>query len=137
MVESVIDSSRWPLVYYVMPERVSAEDAHHHIAALQAILDRQQPFVLIFSGVELPSDSAQFFRQYKAWGKRTRSAQQRYCLGAVRVEPDAAKRRSLWRKALRYLTSSTIPYPYQVVATEQEAENQAQQWLSGGQHGSR
>lgn len=131
-MESVIDISRWPLVYYVMPEQVSEEDAHKHIAELQAILDRQQPFVLIFSGVELPQNSAEFFRQYKAWGKRTRTAQQRFCRGAVRVETDAAKRRSFWRKALRYLTQSTIPYPYRVVANEAEAQEQAAQWLAAG-----
>ena len=129
MTQPAIDTTQWPLVHYVMPERVSAEETESHIQALQAILDQQQPFVLIFSGVELPADSAHFFREYKAWGKRTRPLQQRYCRGAVRVEPDEAKRRSLWRKAMRYLTASTIPYPYRVVASEKEARQQAQQWL--------
>lgn len=129
MAEPAIDTSAWPLVHYVMPEHVGQDETPHHIAALQTILDRQQPFVLIFSGVELPSDSAHFFREYKAWGKRTRSQQQRYCRGAVRVEPDEAKRRSFWRKALRYLTASTVPYPYRVVASEQEAQQQARLWL--------
>lgn len=129
MSEVMIDTRAWPLVHYVMPERVADEDAPQHIAALQAVLDRQQPFVLIFSGVELPKDSAHFFRLYKKWGSETRAAQQRYCRGAVRVEPDEAKRRSLWRKALRYLTTRTIPYPYEVVASGQQAEQQAQRWL--------
>ncbi|MCU5775500.1 hypothetical protein N5923_19365 [Erwiniaceae bacterium BAC15a-03b] len=129
MSEQIIDTSGWPLVHYVMPESVPDSLAEHHIAALQAVLDRQQPFVLIFSGVELPKNSALFFRLYKAWGSRTREAQQRYCRGAVRVEPDEAKRRSFWRQALRYLTTRTIPYPYKVVASHAEAEQQAQCWL--------
>jgi len=129
MSESIIDTQAWPLVHYVMPEQVDDQHAEQHIAALQAVLDRQQPFVLIFSGVELPKNSAGFFRRYKEWGKRTRDAQQRWCRGAVRVEPDAAKRRSFWRNALRYLTSRTIPYPYKVVASHHEAEQQARLWL--------
>ncbi|MBF1995900.1 hypothetical protein [Serratia symbiotica] len=133
MNQPAIDTSQWPLVHYVMPERVSAEETSIHIQALQAVLDQRQPFVLIFSGVELPTDSAYFFREYKAWGKRTRDQQQRYCRGAVRVEPDEGKRRSMWRKALRYLTASTIPYPYRVVATELEARQQAQHWLGAAQ----
>ncbi|NIF22446.1 hypothetical protein [Candidatus Pantoea multigeneris] len=131
MSKDVIDTSQWPLVHYVMPDQVNAEEATAHIQALQQVLDRREPFVLIFSGVELPQNSAEFFRQYKAWGKATRHAQALYCCGAVRVEPDAAKRQSLWRKALRYLTSRAIPYPYQVVATSEEAEQQAKQWLRG------
>ncbi|MFS2225866.1 hypothetical protein [Pantoea sp. B65] len=129
MAEEIIDTSRWPLVHYVMPEQVPDSLAEQHVAALQAILDRQQPFVLIFSGVELPKNSARFFRLYKQWGSRTRAAQQRYCRGAVRVEPDDARRRSFWRQALRYLTTRAIPYPYQLVASHAEAEQQAQRWL--------
>ncbi len=129
MSESIIDTHAWPLVHYVMPAQIPDSEAEQHIAALQAVLDRQQPFVLIFSGVEMPKDSAHFFRLYKAWGARTKAAQQRYCRGAVRVEPDEAIRRSFWRKALRYITTRTIPYPYEVVASHDEAERQAQRWL--------
>lgn len=129
MSEKIIDTRAWPLVHYVMPEQVADHEAEHHIAALQAVLDRQQPFVLIFSGVEMPKNSAHFFRLYKAWGKTTREAQQRWCRGAVRVEPDEAKRRSFWRSALRYLTSKAVPYPYKVVASQADAEQQAQRWL--------
>ncbi len=128
-LQSVIDISQWPLVYYIMPEEVPDEEAEHHIAVLQEVLERQQPFVLIFSGVELPRNSAHFFRLYKEWGKRTREQQRRYCNGAVRVEPDVAKRKSMWRKALRYLTTRSIPYPYTVVSTPEEAEQQARSWL--------
>lgn len=129
MPETIIDTTDWPRVWYVMPARVSDEEAPAHIAALQAVLDRREPFVLIFSGVELPKDSAAFFRLYRQWGKETRALQQQFCRGAVRVEPDAGKRRSLWRKALQYLTSRSVPYPYQVVADAHAAERQAQRWL--------
>jgi len=128
---NVIDSSHWPLVHYVMPERVEDEVAGEHIAALNAILTRQQPFVLIFSGVEQPKDSPQFMRLMRTWSVNTRAEQQRWCKGAVRVEPDAAKRRSLWRKALRYVQSRAAPYPYQVVASDEEAQRLAHRWLAG------
>lgn len=132
MAKPIIDTHQWPLVYYVMPERVSDEETETHIRALQSIIDRQQPYVLIFSGVELPTDSAHFLREYKAWGKRTHAGQQLYCRGAVRVEPDDEKRNAMWRKAQRYITdSSIIPYPYRVVASDLEARQQAEQWLKG------
>jgi hypothetical protein len=129
MSEEIINTRSWPLVHYVMPEQVPDNEVEQHIAALQAVLDRQQLFVLIFSGVELPRNSAHFFRRYKNWGKMTREAQQRWCCGAVRVEPDEVKRRSFWRNALRYLSSKAVPYPYKVVASQVEAEQQAQCWL--------
>ncbi|MFU8927197.1 hypothetical protein [Acinetobacter puyangensis] len=129
MTQPIIDDSNFPIVNFVMPEQIKDTETEQHIAAWQAILDKQQPYVLIFSGVELPKNSAAFFREYKKWNKRTRSQQEKYCCGAVRVETDEAKRKSLWRKAFRYLTSSAIPYPYRVVATQQEAQSQATSWL--------
>lgn len=131
MVKPVIDTSQWPLVYYVMPEQVSAAESESHIQALQSVIDRQQPYVLIFSGVELPRDSAHFLREYKAWGKRTFAEQHRYCRGAVRVEPDDETRSALWQKAQRYVSDGSIPYPYRVVASDSEARQQAEQWLTG------
>ncbi len=131
-MQNVIDLSHWPLVHYVMPERVEDDVAGEHIAALNVVLTRQQPFVLIFSGVEQPKDSPEFMRLMRAWSIDTRAQQQRWCKGAVRVEPDDAKRGSLWRKALRYVQSRAAPYPYKVVATGQEAQQLAQTWLAGG-----
>jgi hypothetical protein len=131
-MQNVIDSSHWPLVHYVMPERVSDEDAPEHVAALNAVLTREQPFVLIFSGVEQPKDSAEFMRLMRKWSVETRAEQQRWCKGAVRVEPDESRRRSLWRKALRYVQSRAAPYPYKVVATHDEALDLAARWLSEG-----
>lgn len=127
---NVIDSSQWPLVHYIMPERVNDEDAAEHIAVLNAILTRCQPFVLIFSGVEQPKDSPRFLQLLREWSIATRQEQQRWCLGAVRVEPDEAKRRSLWRKALRFVQSKAAPYPYKVVASAHEAHQQADAWLA-------
>lgn len=129
MTKPIIDTRQWPLVYYVMPDRVSVEETEAHIQGLQSIIDRQQPYVLIFSGVELPTDSAHFLREYKAWGKRTYADQQRYCRGAVRVERDEEQRNALWRKALRYVNESTIPYPYRIVGSDEEAREQADEWL--------
>lgn len=129
---NVIDSSHWPLVYYVIPERVEDDVAGEHIAALNEILTRQQPFVLIFCGVEQPKDSKEFMRLMRAWSVDTRAQQQRWCKGAVRVEPDEAKRRSLWRKALRYVQSRAAPYPYKVVASNEEAGQAALALLAGG-----
>ncbi len=130
MSSAFIDTAAWPLVHYVMPEKVADGDAEAHMKALDAVLNRNEPFVLIFSGAEIPRDSSLFLSLYRQWGKRTLEQQKRFCRGAVRVEPDAAKRKSLWRKALRYVASKRAPYPYVVVATETEAEIQARKWLS-------
>lgn len=129
MTKPIIDDSNFPIIHFVMPEQIKDTETEQHIAAWQAILDKQQPYILIFSGAELPKNSAVFLHEYKKWNKQTRGQQEKYCCGAIRVETDEVKRKSLWRKALRYLTSSTIPYPYRVVATQQEAEIQASIWL--------
>ncbi|WP_437729161.1 hypothetical protein [Sorangium sp. So ce861] len=124
-----IDMSRWPIVHYEMPEHVPDDEAPRHVDVFNGVLERNEPFVLIFSGAEMPSKSMRFLRLYDAWSKRNFAAQKRLCRGAVRVEPDAGKRSSLWRKALLYVTSSRSPYPYRIVATVEEAQSQARAWL--------
>ncbi len=128
--QAIIDATCWPLVYYRMPEEIPDTEAERHMQAMEAVLERRQPFVLIFSGVELPKNSAKFFRLYKAWNRLNYEQQKTWCRGAIRIEPDAAKRHSLWRKALRYLASRRIPYPYKIVASPTEADTQARCWLT-------
>lgn len=126
----IVDTSTWPIVTYEMPEKVPESEAQAHIDAMQAVLDRKEPFVLIFHGTEYPRDSKQFMKSYRQWGMATRDQQKAYCKGAVRIEPDEKKRKSLFKQALTYLTSRAMVYPYKVVATMGEAKKQAEAWLA-------
>ncbi|AEA65972.1 hypothetical protein [Burkholderia gladioli] len=126
-----LDTSAWPIVHYVMPDRVPDAEAEFHVAAFEQLLRRGEAYVLIFSGAEMPKDSRHFMKLYSQWGKRSFAEQQRLCRGAVRVEPDPAKRNSLWRRAMLYLMSSRAPYPYRIVASLPEARDQAGKWLGG------
>lgn len=125
----IVDTSAWPVVTYEMPERVADDEAKAHIDAMQAVLDRKEPFVLVFHGTEYPKDSKLFMKSYRKWGLETRDQQKAYCKGAVRIEPDEKKRRSFFKQALTYLTSKTMVYPYKVVASMAEAQQQAEHWL--------
>lgn len=125
-----LDLSAWPVVSYEMPDQVPDAEAQNHIDAMQAVLAKKEKFVLIFHGVEYPKESKLFYKLYKAWGKETKDQQKEFCLGAVRVEPDEKKRKSLLKMALTFLTSQAVPYPYKVVASFDEAKSQAQRWLA-------
>lgn len=125
----IVDTSAWPIVTYEMPERVADDQAQAHIDAMQAVLDRKEPFVLVFHGTEYPKDSKLFMSRYRKWGMATRDQQKAYCKGAVRIEPDENKRKSFFKKALTYLTSQAMVYPYKVVASMAEAQQQADNWL--------
>jgi hypothetical protein len=127
---SIISTRDWPIVRYQMPEHVADTDAEGIIAQLDAVLVREEKFVLIFSGAELPRDSAHFMKLYAQWSKRTMAAQRRLCRGAVRIEPDERKRNAFWRKALIYVMSSRSPYPYKIVADSNAALVQANTWLA-------
>lgn len=125
-----LDTSSWPIVFYEMPEEIPDSEAQNHVDEMQSILAKQQPFVLIFHGVEYPKKSKLFYKTYRQWGKDTKDLQKKFCRGAIRVEPDEKKRKSLFKMALRYLTAQAIPYPYKVVASMDEARGQADQWLA-------
>lgn len=125
----ILDTSAWPIVTYELPESVADSDAQNHIDEMQALLDRKEAFVLIFHGTEYPKDSKLFYKIYREWGKRTKSEQKLYCRGAVRVEPDEKKRKSLFKMAMNFLTKQSVPYPYHVVASMAEAHEQAGKWL--------
>lgn len=130
MTHSLIKTDSWPIVYYELPNEIPDDEAQSHIDAMAAVLGRKERFVLVFHGIEYPAKSKQFYRLYREWGKSTRDLQKQYCLGAIRVEPDEKKRKSLFKMALSYLTAKTMPYPYKVVASFDEAKEQADRWLS-------
>lgn len=127
----LIELDHWPLVYFRMPEQIPDHDAAQHIDMLQSVLARKQPFVLMISGAEQPRQSGEFLRRYKAWSRDCTAQLKAYCRGAVRVEPDDTKRNSLWHKAQLYMAQKMAPYPYSVVATDEEAHSQANAWLTG------
>ena len=125
-----LDISTWPIAKYRMPDQVADDQAEQHVAAFEALLARNERFALVFHGPEMPRDSKHFLKLYSAWFKRTRALQKKLCAGAIRVEPDERKRRSFLRKAFAYANGLIIPYPYRIVATVDEAETLARQWLA-------
>lgn len=125
-----LDVSMWPIAKYRMPDSVPDEQAEEHVAAFEALLTRNERFALVFHGPEMPSNSKLFLKLYSAWFKRTRAQQKKLCAGAIRIEPDEKKRRSFLRKAFTYANSLIIPYPYKIVATNEEADALARQWLA-------
>ena len=127
---SYFDLSGWPLARCQVPERVPDTEVEARIAAFDAILARNERFVLIFHGAEMPKDSPRFMRAYKAWFNATKATQKRLCAGAVRVEPDADRRKSMALEALSLMNKVFLPYPYAVVASDAEAQAQARMWLA-------
>lgn len=124
------DFSNWPIARYRMPDHVPDAEAEARVAEFDALIARGERFVVIFHGPEMPKDSSRFLKAYKAWFNANKASQKHLCAGAVRVEPDAARRRSFMVKALAMMNKVFLPYPYKVAASEAEAQAQAKAWLA-------
>jgi hypothetical protein len=132
---SIIDASCWPVVRWTMPAVIPDAEADDLLAAFDALLARDEGFVLIFDGAERPEQSSRFNRLYKDWFKHRRKDLGRLVAGAVRVEPDEAKRKALLGKLLNAALAAFIPYPFKVVGSEIEAQQAARKWLRAQERG--
>lgn len=124
------DLSGWPVVRYRMPDHVPDAEADARIADFDALLARNERFALVFHGPEMPKHSPRFMKAYRDWFSANKEAQKHLCAGAVRVEPDAKRRKSLAVKALSVMNKLFLPYPYTVVGSDAEARVQATTWLA-------
>ncbi|MFT4252987.1 MAG: hypothetical protein QM608_10920 [Caulobacter sp.] len=125
-----IETQDWPVARLVMPEQVADADAQDRLAQLKALYDRAEPFVLIMEGVELPRHSPGFMKAYAEWSMATLDLQRRWCLGAVRIEPDALLRQAYGERAAQAAKAGIQPYPYEIVDSESAARAQAARWLA-------
>ncbi|WP_029554471.1 hypothetical protein [Verminephrobacter aporrectodeae] len=130
-MKEFIDTRHWPLVSLHMPHRVADEQANGMIEQFESLYARAQPFVLLMDGVEFPRQSGRFMATCAQWSRDRFTEQQRYCLGAIRIEADETLRRAFTRRAQGWNASGRAPYPYRVVATRWETETQARDWLAG------
>jgi hypothetical protein len=112
-----------------MPSEVADADAHDHLDQLKALYAREEAFVLVMEGVELPRHSPGFMKAYAEWSMTTLDQQARYCLGAVRIEPDASLRQAYGERAAQAMKAGVQPYPYVIVDSESAAQAQALAWL--------
>lgn len=125
----MIDSSSWPVVRWTMPARIPDEDAERVLAEFDALLRRGERFVVVFDGAERPEQSPQFLRLYKDWYRQRRKELGRWVAGAVRIEPDEAKRKAVLGKLMNAALAAFMPYPFRVFASDAEARPQLDQWL--------
>lgn len=116
-----IDTRDWPVVYLSMPDSVPDEHADASLTELVKLYARAEPFILCMSGAELPQHSPQFLSAYLRWTRDHFALQRRYCLGAIRIEADEPARLKYQRRAADWAKSGQAPYPYHVVATQEEA----------------
>lgn len=128
---SMLDDSTFPLVRWTTPSVVSEEEGAAALLAFDAILEREKRFVILFDGAERPENSPAFMRAYKAWFAARRPALKSWVAGAVRIEPEAARRSSMLAKALNVAMLAFLPYPFRVAADEAEARAIASTWLGG------
>ncbi|WP_449255128.1 hypothetical protein [Bosea sp. (in: a-proteobacteria)] len=125
----MIDSSSWPVVRWTMPARIPDAGAERILAEFDALLRRGERFVVIFDGVERPEQSPRFARLYKAWSRERRKQLGRWVAGAVRIEPDAARREAVLGKLMNAALAAFMPYPFRVAASEEAALAIVAQWL--------
>ncbi len=125
----MIDSSSWPVVRWTMPARIPDEDAERVLAEFDALLRRGERFVVIFDGAERPEQSPRFLKLYKAWYGERRRELGRWVAGAVRIEPDEARRKAVLGKLMNAALAAFMPYPFRVAASEEAALPIISQWL--------
>lgn len=125
----MIDSSSWPVVRWTMPARIPDEDAERVLAEFDALLQRGERFVLVFDGAERPEQSPLFLRLYKDWYRQRRRELGHWVAGAVRIEPDEAKRKAMLGKLMNAALAAFMPYPFRVAASEEAALPMISRWL--------
>ena len=108
-MKDFIDTRHWPLVALHMPEQIPDERSGALMAQLEALYARAECFVLLMDGAELPRRSPCFMAAYAQWSRDHLALQQRYCLGAVRIEADARLRDEYVRKAAAWNASGHAP----------------------------
>jgi len=125
-----IDIQFWPLVYLQMPTQIPDEHAEIALAQIVAMYSSTERFVLLLGGADIPRHSARFMQAYTQWCKKNFALQQISCVGAIRVEADANRRRAYARRWQAHQRSNQVPYPSCIVATDDEARQQAHSWLA-------
>ncbi|WP_208605522.1 hypothetical protein [Methylobacterium tarhaniae] len=112
-----------------MPDHVPDASSEILLNDLKALYAKQDRFVLIMTGAELPQNSPRFMADYLAWSRETVALQSRFCAGAVRVEPGPERRRTYEKQASALNQSGKSPYPYSVAASLEAALLTAAEWL--------
>jgi hypothetical protein len=125
----MIDSSSWPVVRWTMPACIPDEDAERVLSEFDALLRRGERFVVIFDGAERPEQSPRFLKLYKVWYGERRKELGRWVAGAVRIEPDEARRKAALGKLMNAALAAFMPYPFRVAASEEAALPLISQWL--------
>lgn len=127
----MIDASCWPIVRWTMPVRIPDEDADQALADFDRLLERGERFVVIFDGAERPEQSPRFIRLYKSWYGERRKDLGRWVAGAVRIEPDEAKRKAMFGKLKNAALAAFMPYLFRVAESEADVQEIARRWLRG------
>ena len=124
-----IDKSAWPIVHIIMPTQVEQGAEVAYIEEMQAILDRGEPYVLLFEGPE-KLDAPAFNSAYMRWFKKVKARQNELCRGIVRIDPEQSGQTSLISAMKNKVVKMSLSYPYEVCATLDQARAKANQWLT-------
>ncbi|HEJ9096598.1 hypothetical protein ACLPHD_09780 [Serratia odorifera] len=124
-----LDTASFPWVWMRQPAG-QPRDVAGEFAEFDALLARQQPFVLL---CESPmTDEQQHDRdrrtQVALWKRDRRDALKKYVKGMVMIEPDAERRAAA--EPFADFASRFWGYPVEVVADETQARQRAQNLLS-------
>ncbi len=122
----LIDQTRWPLVRIVVPaQSPDSEGFERHLAGLDALLQRREPFVVVLdarAGDRLPTEQRERLRQHR---RAAFFETQRYQRGIAFVVSSAFQRAVL--SAILWLAPE--PSPSKIFATVEEAETWAMSYL--------
>lgn len=132
MIEFV-DARCWPLVDLHMPEVVPNDQAAAYLAAYAALFTRGERFALLMDGAELPHHSPTFMTGYMDWVTANHALQQRWCAGAVRLQPDPVARRQVEERMQAWRATGKAPYPTATVADRAAGIAQGLAWLADHQ----
>jgi hypothetical protein len=126
-IEISIDN--WPIVYIKMPVTVKEGAEIEYLQLMQSIIDRDEPYVVIFEGPE-KLDAPAFNSAYMKWYKSVKEKQNRLLKGIARIAPEETKKKSIIAAAKEKVAKMAVPYPYEICTSMAEASELAEGWLS-------
>jgi hypothetical protein len=123
------DMTKFPLVVLETVGDIPPDQLDTHFAEYRRILDRNQPYTLVYDATKIGKVDALLRKRYAEFMKTNERDFERLCLGCSFVITSAVVRGAL--TAVLWLTGS-LPFPHKISSTREEAEAWAREQLRAG-----
>ncbi|MCA9649865.1 MAG: hypothetical protein H6712_00530 [Myxococcales bacterium] len=122
-----VDSTRFPIVDITTVGDINLDQLQEHFREYRAILDKNQPFAIVYDATKIGSVDALVRKAYAQFMLENEADFRRLCVGCGFVITSALVRGAL--TAVLWVTGA-MPMPHKVFASREDAEGYARTQLA-------